>query len=80
MVLPSRQQSAICQLLSHEDRLLTGLRLLSVASDGGLFCTAKGSYFVLWFPVCLWADQTDVEGQTGKLAYLAEHTHQAVRA
>ena len=47
MVLPSRQQSAICHLLSYEDRLLTGLRLLSLASDGGLFCTAKGSYFVL---------------------------------
>ena len=29
------------------------------------------------FPVCLWADQTDVDGQTGKLAYVAEHTHQA---
>ena len=26
------------------------------------------------------ADQTDVEGQTGKLAYLAEHTHKAARA
>ena len=24
--------------------------------------------------------QTDVEGQTGKLAYVAEHTHQAARA
>ena len=30
--------------------------------------------------VCLWADQTDGEGQTGKLAYMAEHTHQAARA
>ena len=27
--------------------------------------------------VCPWADQTDVDGQTGKLAYVAEHTHQA---
>ena len=30
--------------------------------------------------VCLWADQTDGEGQTGKLAYVAEHTHRAARA
>ena len=30
--------------------------------------------------VCLWADQTDGDGQTGKLAYMAEHTHQAARA
>ena len=26
------------------------------------------------------ADQSDVEGQTGKLAYLSEHTHQTARA
>ena len=26
------------------------------------------------------ADQTDVDGQTGKLAYMAEHTHRAARA
>ena len=80
MVLPSRQQSAICHLLSYEDRLLTGLRLLSVASDGGLFCTAKGSYFVLLFSCLPGADQTDVEGQTGKLAFMAEYTHQSARA
>ena len=30
--------------------------------------------------VCLWADQTDGDGQTGKLAYLAEHTHRAAGA
>ena len=30
--------------------------------------------------VCLWADQTDGDGQTGKLAYMAEHTHQSARA
>ena len=40
-----------------EDRLVAGLRLPSVASDGGLFCTAKGSYFVLWLS-CLPAGQT----------------------
>ena len=45
-----------------------------------LFCTVKGSYFVLWLSVCQWADQMDGEGQTGKLAYVAEHTHQAARA
>ena len=32
------------------------------------------------FPVCLWADQTDVDGQTGKLAYVAEHAHQTAKA
>ena len=56
-VLPSRQHSAICHLLSHEDRLLTGLRKPSVASDGGSFCTAFGSYFVLLVS-CLPAGQT----------------------
>ena len=30
--------------------------------------------------VCLWADQSDGDGQTGKLAYMAEHTHQSARA
>ena len=46
------------------------------------------AYFVLpsaailfcCFPVCLWADQTDGDGQAGKLAFLAEHTHRAARA
>ena len=57
IVLPSRQRSAICHLLSHEDRLLVGLRKLSVASDGGSFCTAKGSYFALWLS-CLPVGQT----------------------
>ena len=31
------------------------------------------------FPSASRADQTDVDGQTGKLAYVAEHTHQAAR-
>ena len=66
--------------LSCEDGRLIGLRYPSVASAGGAFCTAKGSYFVLLLSVCLWADQTDGEGQTGKLAYMAEHAHQAARA
>ena len=46
------------------------------------------AYFVLpsaailfcCFPVCLWADQTDGDAQTGKLAFMVEHTHQAARA
>ena len=59
---------------------LAGLMLPSVASAGGLFCTANGSNFDLMLSVCLWADQTDGDGQTGKLAYMAEHTHQAARA
>ena len=29
--------------------------------------------------VCLWADQSDGDGQTGKLAYMDEHTHRAAR-
>ena len=45
-----------------------------------LFCTANGSYFVLLLSVSPWADQTDGEGQTGKLAYMTEHTHQAAKA
>ena len=60
----------------------------SLSPGEGYRCGSRGAYFLLptaailfcWFPVCLWADLTDVEGQTGKLAYLAEHTHQAVRA
>ena len=55
-------------------------RRISLWLHRSLFCTAKGSYFVLWLSVCLWADQTDVEGQTGKLAFMTEHTHKAARA
>ena len=54
----------------------------------GYRCGSNGAYFVLptaailfcGFPVCPWADQTDVEVRTGKLAYMAEHTHRAARA
>ena len=53
---------------------------ISLWLQGSLFCTAKGSYLVLWLSVCQWADQTDGEGQTGKLAYMTEHTHQAAKA
>ena len=70
-MLPGRQYAR--GWVSHQEKDI-------VVAPGEPFCTAKGSYFVLWLSVCLWADQTDVEGQTGKLAYMAEHTHQAARA
>ena len=43
-----------------------------------LYC--QGQLFCLMLSVCLWADQTGVEGQTGKLAYMDDHTHRAARA
>ena len=39
-------KSVVEQKKKPQDRLV-GLRKLSVASDGGSFCTAFGSYFVL---------------------------------
>ena len=67
-------QYAIGQAPGRFEVTVSSLRWrLIVYCQGLLFC------FVA-VPVCLWADQTDGEGQTGKLAYLAEHTHQAVRA
>ena len=54
----------------------------------GYRCGSMGAYFVLptaailfcGFPSASRADQTDGEGQTGKLAYMTEHTHQAAKA
>ena len=68
------------QYARGRERSLSTRRRISLWLQGSLFCTANGSYFVLWLSVCQWADQTDGEGQTGKLAYMTEHTHQAVRA
>ena len=54
----------------------------------GYRCGSRGAYFLLptaailfcGYPSASRADQTDGEGQTGKLAYMTEHTHQAARA
>ena len=70
----------MCSLVSYEDGVLVGLRKLSVASEEAHFVLPWAAILFCGFPVCLWADQTDVDGQTGKLAYVAEHTHQAARA
>ena len=40
----------------------------------------RNKYLDLLIKVCQWADQSDGEGQTGKLAYVDDHTHLAVRA
>ena len=44
------------------------------------FVLPRAAILFCGFPVCPWADQTDVDGQPGKLAYVAEHTHRAARA
>ena len=70
----------MCSLVSYEDGVLVGLRKLSVASEEAYFVLPSADFLFCGFPVCQWADQTDGEGQTGKLAYVGEHTHQAARA
>ena len=80
MVLPSRQRSDMCSLVSYEDGVLVGLRKLSVASEEAHFVLPRAAILFCRFPVCQWADQTDGDGQTGKLAFMTEHTHKAARA
>ena len=65
---------------SPGDRLPIGLRYLSVASEEAHFVLPRAAILFCGFPVCPWADQTDGDGQTGKLAYMDDHTHLAVRA
>ena len=43
------------------------------------FVLPRAAILFCGFPVCPWADQSDGEGQTGKLAYMDEHTHRAAR-
>ena len=63
-----------------QDRLMAVLRYPSVASEEAHFVLPRAAILFRGFSVCQWADQTDVEGQPGKLAYMAEHTHRAARA
>ena len=44
-----------------------------------LYCLRQLFCFVAFLSASK-ADQTDVEGQTGKLAYVAEHAHQTAKA
>ena len=55
-------------------------RRISLWLQGSLFCTANGSYFVLWLSVCQRADQTGGEVQSGKLACMDEHHYLTERA
>ena len=74
MVLLPGGQYAIGQAPGRSEVTVSSLRWrLILYCQGQLFCFDG-------FLSASRADQTDGEGQTGKLAYMAEHTHQAARA
>ena len=62
-----------------QDRYLHQAKDIVVApGEPILYCLRQPFCFVAFrLPT---ADQTDVDGQTGKLAFMAEHTHRAARA
>ena len=70
----------MCSLVSYEEGahrskvIVSSLRWRLI-----LYCLRQLFCFVAFLSASR-ADQTDVDDQTGKLAYVAEHTHQTAKA
>ena len=81
--MPGNRLTLLCCLegSTSEDGsgAFTNLRI-SLWLQGSLFVLPSAAILFCGFPSASRADQTDWEGQTGKLAYMTEHTHQAAKA